>query len=90
VFAGYGVIGCRRCLPISYASQSEGPRDRAHRAIAKIEGRLITRRGRFYKPKGMSWMAFHSMCDRYDRHDHALNVGAGRALQSFLRRYGER
>jgi len=29
--------------------------DRAHRAIAKIERRLITRRGRFYKPKGMLW-----------------------------------
>jgi hypothetical protein len=49
--------------------------DRAHLAIAKIERRLITRRGRFYKPKGMLWRTFHRLCDRYDHHDAVLNAG---------------
>ena len=48
--------------------------DRAHRAIAKIERRLITRRGRFYKPKGMLWSTFHRLRDRYDHHDAVLNA----------------
>jgi hypothetical protein len=90
LFGGRDVIGCRRCLRLSYASQSEAPRDRAHRAIAKIERRLISRRGHFYKPKGMSWRTFHRMCDRYDRHDQALNVGCIKSLQRISARFHAR
>jgi hypothetical protein len=50
-------------------------KDRAHLAIANIEERLITLRGRFYKPKGMLWRTFHRLCDRYDHHDAVLNAG---------------
>ena len=85
-FAGYGTIGCRRCLQLSYASQSESPRDRADRAIAKIERRLITRRGRFYKPKGMSWRTFHRLCDRHDHHSGVLNEGFVSLMLPLLRR----
>ena len=53
IFGGYGKIGCSRCLRVRYRSQCADAKDRAHLAIAKIEQRLITRRGRFYKPKGM-------------------------------------
>ena len=80
MFAGYGKIGCRRCLRVRYRSQSESPEGRAHRAIAKIERRLIKRRGRFYKPKGMLWSTFHRLCDRYDHHDAVLNAGLLRAV----------
>jgi hypothetical protein len=75
MFAGYGRIGCRRCLRVRYRSQCGDAKDRAHLAIAKIERRLITRRGRFYKPKGMLWRTFHRLCDRYDHHDAVLNAG---------------
>ena len=53
MFAGRGKIGCRRCLRVRYRSQCGDAKDRAHWAIAKIEKRLITRPGRFYKPKAM-------------------------------------
>jgi hypothetical protein len=66
VDAGRGKIGCRRCLSVRYRSQCADAQDRAHLAIAKIEQRLITRRGRFYNPKGMPWRTFHRLCDRYD------------------------
>jgi hypothetical protein len=59
----------------------------AHLAIAKIEQRLITRRGRFYKPKGMLWRTFHRLCDRYDHHDAVLNAGLVRAVQRLGRRF---
>jgi hypothetical protein len=81
MFAGYGKIGCRRCLRVRYRSQGADAKDRAHLAIAKIERRLITRRGRFYKPKGMLWRTFHRLCDRYDHHDAVLNAGLVRAVQ---------
>jgi hypothetical protein len=55
-------------------------------AIAKIEKRLITRRGRFYKPKGMLWRTFHRLCDRYDHHDAVLNAGLVRAVQRLTSR----
>jgi hypothetical protein len=48
---------------VRYRSQCGGAKDRAHLAIAKIEQRLITRRGRFYKPQGMLWRTFHRLCD---------------------------
>ena len=41
-------------LRIRYRSQCGDAKDRAHLAIAKIEKRLITRRGRFYKPKAIA------------------------------------
>ena len=50
-------------------------------AIAKIEQRLITRRGRFYKPKGMLWRTFHRLCDRYDHHNAVLNAGLARVAE---------
>jgi hypothetical protein len=80
IFAGSGKIGCRRCLRVRYRSQCGDAKDRTHLAIAKIEKRLITRRGRFYKPKGMLWRTFHRLCDRYDHHDALLNAGLMRAL----------
>jgi hypothetical protein len=80
IFAGYGKIGCRRCLRVRYRSQCGDAKDRAHLAIAKIERRLITRRGRFSKPKGMLWRTFHRLCDRYDHHDAVLNAVLVRAL----------
>lgn len=46
MFAGRGKIGCRRCLRVRYRSQCGDAKGRAHLAIAKIEKRLITRRGR--------------------------------------------
>jgi hypothetical protein len=88
MFAGVGKIGCRRCLRVRYQSQCGDAKDRAHRAIAKIENRLITRRGRFYKPKGMLWRTFHRLCDRYDHHDAVLNAGLVRAVQRLGRRFG--
>ena len=88
IFAGYGKIGCRRCLRVRYRSQCGDAKDRAHLAIAKIERRLITRRGRFYKPKGMLWRTFHRLCDRYDHHDAVLNAGLLRAVQRLGRRFG--
>ena len=88
MFAGVGKIGCRRCLRVRYQSQCGDAKDRAHRAIAKIEKRLITRRGRFYKPKGMLWRTFHRLCDRYDHHDAVLNAGLVRAVQRLGRRFG--
>ena len=88
MFAGYGKIGCRRCLRVRYRSQCGDAKDRAHLAIAKIERRLITRRGRFYKPKGMLWRTFHRLCDRYDHHDAVLNAGLVRAVQRLGRRFG--
>jgi len=66
------ICPCRHCLRVRYRSQCGDARDRAHLAIAKIEKRLITRRGRFYKPKGMLWRTFHRLCDRYDHHDAVL------------------
>jgi len=54
MFAGYGKIGCRRCLRVRYRSQCGDAKDRAHLAIAKIEKRLITRRGRFYRSLSMN------------------------------------
>jgi len=42
-------------------------------AIAKVEKRLITRWGRFYKPKRDA-RTFHRLCDRYDHHDAVLNA----------------
>jgi hypothetical protein len=88
MFAGMGKIGCRRCLRVRYRSQCGDAKDRAHLAIAKIERRLITRRGRFYKPKGMLWRTFHRLCDRYDHHDAVLNAGLVRAVQRLGRRFG--
>ena len=84
----YRKIGCRRCLRVRYRSQCGDAKDRAHLAIAKIEQRLITRRGRFYKPKGMLWRTFHRLCDRYDHHDAVLNAGLVRAVQRLGRRFG--
>jgi hypothetical protein len=54
MFAGRGKIGCRRCHHVRYRSQCGDAQDRAHLAIAKIEQRLITRRGHFYNPKECS------------------------------------
>ena len=88
IFAGYGKIGCRRCLRVRYRSQCGDAKDRAHLAIAKIERRLITRRNRFYKPKGMLWRTFHRLCDRYDHHDAVLNASLVRAVQRLGRRFG--
>jgi|SoiMethySBSTD1v2_1073268.scaffolds.fasta_scaffold5202963_1 hypothetical protein len=68
MFAGGDKIGCRGCLQVRYLSQSLSPRDRAHRALNKIEERLVLRRGWFYKPKGMLWRTFRRLCDRYDDH----------------------
>jgi len=59
-------------------------KDRAHLAIANIERRLITWRGRFYKPNGMLWSAFHRLCDRYDYH----NAGLVRVAARLMHRYG--
>jgi hypothetical protein len=73
---------------VRYRSQCGDAKDRAHLAIAKIEQRLITRRGRFYKPKGMLWRTFHRLCDRYDHHDAVLNAGLLRAVQRLGRRFG--
>jgi hypothetical protein len=87
MFAGAAKIGCRRCLRVRYRSQCGDAKDRAHLAIAKIERRLITRRGRFYKPKGMLWRTFHRLCDRYDHHDAVLNAGLVRAVQRLGRRF---
>jgi hypothetical protein len=56
--------------------------------VAKIERRLITQRGRFYKSKGMLWRTFHRLCDRYDHHDAVLNAGLVRAVQRLGRRFG--
>jgi hypothetical protein len=75
IFAGYGKIGCRRCRRVRYRSHCGDAKDRAHLAIAKIERRLITWRGRFYKPNGMLWSAFHRLCDRYDYHNAVLDAG---------------
>jgi hypothetical protein len=86
MFAVLGKIGCRRCLRVRYRSQCGDAKDRAHLAIAKIEKRLITRRGRFYKPKGMLWRTFHRLCDRYDHHDAVLNAGLVRAVQRLTSR----
>jgi hypothetical protein len=61
-------------------------KDRAHLAIAKIEKRLITRRGCFYKPKGMFWRTFHRLCDRYDHHDAMLNAALVQAVGRLMRR----
>lgn len=61
-------------------------KDRAHLAIAKVEKRLITRRGRFYKRKGMLWRTFHRVCDRYDHHDAVLNDGLVRPLVRLMGR----
>jgi hypothetical protein len=58
-------------------------KDRAHLAIAKI-----TRRGRFYKPKGMPWRTFHRLCDRFDHHNTVLDAGHVRAAEALMRRYG--
>lgn len=88
MFAGYGKIGCRRCLRVRYRSQCGDAKARAHLAIAKIESRLITRRGRFYKPKGMLWRTFHRLCDRYDHHDAVLNAGLLLAVARLGRQYG--
>jgi hypothetical protein len=55
-------------------------------AIAKVEHRLITRRGRFYKPKGMLWRTFHRLCDRYDHHNAVLNAGLVRVVERLMRR----
>jgi len=57
-------------------------------AIAKIEKRLITRRNRFYKPKGMLWRTFHRLCDRYNHHDAVLNAGLVRTVEALMRRHG--
>ena len=73
---------------VRYRSQCGDAKDRAHLAIAKIERRLITRRGRFYKPKGMLRRTFHRLCDRYDHHDAVLNAGLVRAVQRLRRRFG--
>lgn len=86
MLAGYGKIGCRRCLRVRYRWQCGDAKDRAHLAIAKIERRLITRRGRFYKLKGRLWRTFHRLCDRYDHHDAVLNAGLVRAAQKLGRR----
>jgi len=86
MFAGRGKIGCRRCLRVRYRSQCADAKDRAHLAIAKIEQRLITRRGRFYKPKGMLWRTFHRLCDRYDHHNAVLNAGLVRVVERLMRR----
>jgi hypothetical protein len=88
MFAGLGKIGCRRCLRVRYRSQCGDAKDRAHLAIANIEKRLITRRGRFYKPKGMLWKTFHRLCDRYDHHDAVLNARLMLAVQRLGRRFG--
>jgi hypothetical protein len=86
IFAGRGKIGCQRCLRLRYRSQCGDAKDRAHLAIAKIEKRLITRRGRFHKPKGVLWRMFHRLCDRYDHHDAVLNAGPLRAVARLRRR----
>jgi hypothetical protein len=52
-----------------------------HLAIAKLERRLITRRGRFYTPKGMLSRTFHRPRDRHDHHDAGLNAGLVRAVK---------
>ena len=87
MFAGHSKIGCRRCLRVRYRSQCGDGKDRAHLAIAKIERRLIARRGRYDKPKGMLWRTFHRLCDRYDHHDAGLNAGLLRAVQRLGRRF---
>ena len=86
MFAGRGKIGCGRCPGVRYRSQCGDAKDRAHLAIAKIEKRLITRRGRFYKPKGMLWRTFHRLCDRYDHHNAVLNAGLVRVLERLMGR----
>ena len=88
MFAGVGKIGCRRCLRVRYRSRRGDAKDRAHLAIAKIEKRLITRRNRFYKPKGMLWRTFHRLCDRYNHHDAVLNAGLVRTVEALMRRHG--
>jgi hypothetical protein len=88
MFAGRGKIGCRRCLRVRYRSQCGDAKDRAHLVIAKIERRLITRRGRFYKPKGMPWRTLHRLCDRFDHHNAVLDAGLARAAEALMRRYG--
>ena len=90
MFGGRGKTGCRRCLRVRYRSQCGDAKDRAHLAIARIEKRLITRRVRFCKPKGMLWRTFHRLCDRYDHHDAVLNAGLMRAVAILARRGSKR
>ena len=56
-------------------------------ANTKIEQRLITRRGRFYKPKGMLWRTFHRLCNRYDHHNAVLNAGLVQVVERLMRQY---
>jgi hypothetical protein len=48
--------GCRDCMHLAYANESESPLDRSWRTVRQLEARVENRTGtRYVRPKGMHW-----------------------------------
>lgn len=65
-------VGCRHCLHLSYASQSENVSYRGLRRMDKIANRL--ERDEFFgemllKPKGMHWKTYNRLVEEHDAAD---------------------
>jgi len=64
LYVDHGEIECRRCLRLVYASQWEGPRDRAARRARKIRRRLGAPEGiilPMIRPPGMHRRTFEQL-----------------------------
>ena len=65
-------VGCRHCMNLSYASQSENVSYRGLRKMNKIADRL--QRGEYFgemllKPKGMHWKTYNRLIEQHDEAD---------------------
>lgn len=65
-------LRCRKCCRFAYASQSEGPTDRACRQMHKIRRRLNLGENTGdlpVKPKGMHWRTYDRLADRHANYE---------------------
>jgi len=78
--------GCRRCLPVRYASQRLSPADRMQRRADTLYERAGTDHGEGFvvKRKWMRWRTFNRLMNRAN----ALSTGADAAFLWRLRRFG--
>jgi len=63
--AADGRFGCRRCMRLGYASESESLIDRINRKLHKLEAKLADGK----KPKWMRWRTFDRICKQLDAAD---------------------
>lgn len=63
--ASDGRFGCRHCMRLGYACESESRIDRINRRLHKLEAKLVEGQ----KPKWMRWRTFDRICEQLDAVD---------------------